>query len=133
MTKLENEFTKAFEKFFTAAPVNYDETIKNVAEYNAKFYEIALGAAKKNAAINQAWTKETLGKLDALTKVQDDVADYSKVATDIVSAQVQAAPEHISAFAEVAKSAQSDTIELMLSMGKEVQAEVAKTTGKKAA
>ncbi len=136
MNKIENEFTNAFEKLFTANPMNMQDAAKNVAEYNAKFSKIALDAAKKNAALSQAWANDTLGKMEALTKVQGEPADYAKVATDFVSAQTQASPEHVAAFTEVAKKAQADTVELMLAAGKEFQAEaaeVAKTASKQAA
>ena len=65
MNKIENDFTKAFEKFFSATPVNYEDAVKNVAEYNAKFSKIALEAAKKNAqASNESLLDEIAGQLD---------------------------------------------------------------------
>ena len=133
MNKIDNEFTKAFEKFFTVNPMNFQDAAKNVAEYNAKFSKIALDAAKKNAALSQAWANETLGKMEVFTKVQGEPTDYAKVAADFVSAQTQASPEHIAAFTEVAKKAQAETVELMLAAGKEFQAEAAKTASKQAA
>jgi len=44
-----------------------------------------------------------------------------------MSAQAQATPEHVAKFAEVAKSAQMATVELMMAAGKDFQAEAVKT------
>ena len=91
---------------------------------------------KKNAELSQAWTKDTLSKLEVATEVQKDPSDYAKVVSDIASSQAQTAPEHIAAFAEVAKKAQMDTVELMLATGKNVRDEataVVKKATKKAA
>ncbi len=64
--------------------------------------------------------------------MQNDPADYAKVATDFATAQGQSAPEHVAAFAEIAKNVQMETVELMLSAGKEVQAEAVKVAKKAA-
>ncbi len=130
MTKNTNEFTKALENMFATAPVNYDEIVKNAAEYNSKFSKIALDSAKNFADLSQAWAVDTFGKMDTLTKVQSEPADYAKVTAEFASAQAQAAPEHVAAFAEVAKKAQIETVELMLSAGKAMQAEVAEVAKK---
>ena len=132
MTKNANDFFASFEKMFAEAPVNYNDVMKNAAEFNSKLSKIALETAKKNAELSQVWATETLGKMDELTKVRNEPAEYAKVATDFVSAQAQTAPEHVAAFAEVAKKAQIETVEVMLAAGKEFQAEAA-SVAKKAA
>jgi phage-related protein len=103
------------------------DMINDAAEFGAKFNKIALDTAEKNAELSSAWMKESLAKYDAFTKVQAEPADYAKVVTDVVSAQAQATPEHVAKFAEVAKSAQMATVELMMAAGKDFQAEVAKS------
>jgi len=133
------DFTKAFENMFTAFPADmktFTDAFQNSTEFSGKFAKIALEAAEKNAELSQAWTKDTLAKLDVATEVKKDPSDYAKVVSDIASSQAQAAPEHIAAFAEVAKKAQMDTVELMLAAGKDAQAEataVVKKATKKAA
>jgi hypothetical protein len=125
MTNKANEFFNAFEKMFAETPVDYNAWIKNAAEYNSKLSKIALETAKKNAELSQVWAKDTLSKMDVLTKIQDEPADYAKMSADFVSAQTQSAPEHIAALADVAKKAQVETVELMLAAGKQLQTEVA--------
>ena len=133
------DFTKAFENMFSAFPTDmkaFSDVFQNGAEFSGKMAKIALSAAEKNAELSQAWTKDTLGKLETATEVQKDPSDYAKAVSDVASSQAQSAPEHIAAFAEVAKKAQMDTIELMLAAGKDVRdeaANVVKKATKKAA
>ena len=47
-----------------------------------------------------------------------------KIATDFVSSQTQNAPKHMAEFAEVAKKAQLETIDLMMKTGKDAQEEL---------
>ncbi len=127
------DFTKAFENMFSALPTDmktFTDAFQNGAELSGKMAKIALNAAEKNAELTQAWTKDTLGKLEAATEVQKDPSDYSKLVSDIASSQAQSAPEHIAAFAEVAKKAQMDTVELMLTAGKDVSKEAANVVKK---
>ena len=124
MTK--NTYENPFAKMFADMPVDmsaFNDAFKNSAAMGEKFAKVALAAAEKNAEISSKWTKDTLAKLSAASKVQAEPADYSKVATDFASASVEAASEHVAAFAEVAKKVQMDTVELMLAAGKEAQAE----------
>lgn len=123
------DFTKAFQDMFAGkfGDMNaVNDMVRDAAEFTAKFNKIALDTAEKNAELSSAWMKDTLAKYAAFTKVQAEPADYAKVAADVVSAQAQAAPEHVAKFAEVAKSAQMATVELMMAAGKEFQAEAAK-------
>ena len=53
-----------------------------------------------------------------------------KIATDYVSSQTQSAPKHIAEFAEVAKKAQLETIDLMMKAGKDAQEELTNVTKK---
>jgi phasin protein len=129
-TTFENPFASLFEN----APVDmgaFNDMFKNSAELGEKFSKVALVAAEKNAEIANNWTKDAITKLGGVAKAQADPADYSKAATDFASASVEAASEHVAAFAEVAKKVQMDTVELLMAAGKEAQAE-ATTAVKKA-
>jgi hypothetical protein len=54
----------------------------------------------------------------SLTKVKEEPADYTKAFSDFASAAAELAAENLAAFAEIAKKAQMDTVELMLAAGK---------------
>ena len=133
------DFTKAFEDFIKSTPADFTaftDMFKNTAEFTGKFSQIALDAAEKNAELSHKFTKDTLAKLEAVTKVQKEPADYAKVVSEFTSAQAQIAPERIAAFAEIAKKAQKDTVDLVMTAGKDAQADVSKAVkkaGRKAA
>ncbi len=131
MTK--KSFDNPFAKMFEDMPVDmniFNDAFKNVAELGEKFSNVALAAAEKNAEISNKWTKDTLAKMTSVAKTQEDPADYSKAVTDFASASVEAASEHVAAFAEVAKQVQMDTVELMMAAGKEAQAEASSAVKK---
>ena len=132
MTNTPNDFVKSFEKMFSEVPGNFNDIFKNSAQYNAKFYQVALDAARESAELTQAWTKDAINKAEKLAVVKDEPADYAKASADFVTGQLQSAPEHVAEFAEIAKKVQTKTVELMMAAGTELQAEVTKTATKAA-
>ncbi|MCB1386822.1 MAG: hypothetical protein KDJ80_12885 [Nitratireductor sp.] len=123
------DYTKMFQDVFAGkfGDMNaVNDLVRDSAELGAKLNKIALDTAEKNTELATAWMKDSIAKYGAFTKVQAEPADYAKVAADVFSAQAQAAPEHFAKFAEVAKSAQMATVELMMAAGKEFQADAVK-------
>jgi hypothetical protein len=90
---------------------------------NEKFAGVALKAAEKSAELSTKWTKDTLTKLTDVSKAKTEPADYAKAMTDFASAQAEVTAENMAAFAEIAKKVQTDTVELMMSAGKELSEE----------
>lgn len=132
MTKLQTpDFAKAFENLFASTDTSaFNDVFKNAAEFNSKISDIAIKAAEKNAELSQAWTKETLSKLETVAKPTTDPKEYAQVISEFTTAQAKATPEHITAFAEVAKQAQMDTMEVLLSAGQEAQTKATTATKK---
>lgn len=131
MANQDFDFAKATEEFFAAFKMDtkmFDDASKNVAEFNVKLGKIAVAAAKKNAELTNAWTTETLKTVEAANKVQKDPSAYSTVASEFASAQAQSLPEKLAAYAEVAKAAQLEAVELFVAAGKDIQAEVTAAT-----
>ncbi len=139
MTKQAFDFAKATEDFMGAFKIDtkvFDEAVKNAAEFNTKLVKIALTSAKKNTELTTAWTTETLKKVEAANKVQKEAGDYVAVATDLAKEQIEALPEKLTAYVDVAKAAQQDATELFVAAGKDIQADVVaktKEAAKKAA
>lgn len=136
MAKQDFDFAKATEEFFGAFKMDtkmFDDAAKNAAEFNVKLGKIALATAKKNIDLTNAWTAETLKSVEASNKVQKDPSAYATVASEFVTAQAQALPEKLSAYAEVAKAAQLEAVELFVAAGKDIQAEVTAATNEIAA
>ena len=59
-------------------------------------------------------------------------ADYAKAMSDFASAAAELAAEHMAAFAEVAKKVQMDTVDLMLTAGKDMASDAQKVAEKAA-
>ena len=91
---------------------------KNSAVLGEKLTGVALSTAEKSAEISNTWTKQTLAKLNNLSKNPVDPADYSKSLTDFASAQAEVAAENLAAYAKIAKKVQLDTIEVMMAASK---------------
>ena len=125
-----DEYTKNFEKFSTQNPFLSSHSLDGILEFNSKLSKIALETIKKNTELSQEWSKETLNSLETFTKTQKNPSDYSKVINDFVTQQTQSSPKHIAEFAEIAKQAQLDTIDLYMSAGKEMNEEMTKTAKK---
>lgn len=102
-----------------------EDVFKNQAALNEKLSGVALDAAEKSAEISSKWTKETLAKLNDMSKAKSDPADYAKAMTDFASASAEVAAENMAAFAEVAKKVQAETVELLMAAGKDMQEETA--------
>ena len=107
-----------------------EDAFKNQAALNEKLSGIALAAAEQSAEISSKWTKDTLTKLGDVSKARTEPADYAKALTDFTSANAEVTAEHMAAFAEVAKKAQMDTVEMMMAAGKDMQEETAKAVQK---
>ena len=135
MTKYaQPDFAKAFEEMIKAAPADltaFNNAFKNTAEIGGKFGKIALEAAEKNAELSHEWTKDTLAKIEAVTKVQKDPTGYAKTVSEVAQEQAKETPERVAAFAEIVKQAQMETLNLILTAGKDAQNE-AKRAMKKA-
>ena len=126
-----DEYTKNFEKFSTQNPFLSSHSLDGILEFNSKLSKIALDTFKKNTELSQEWSKETLNSLETFTKTQKNPSEYSKVINDFVTQQTQSSPKHSAEFAEIAKKAQLDTIDLYMSAGKEMNEEMTKTAKKK--
>ena len=133
------DFTKAMQDMMAGFPVNtgsFQDALKVQGAISEKLTRVMLDAAERSAEISARWTKDSIERLSELAAVKNDPADYAKSVSDFTSASAEIAAAHMSAYAEIAKKAQMDTVDLMLSAGKdaaEVQNTAAKTTAKKAA
>jgi len=117
------DYTKMMKDMMGAFPVDMSamqDAFKTQATLADKMSKVALEAAEKSTEISSTWTKDTIGKLSAVTDVKSEPTDYSKAMTDFASAQAEMAAENMAAFAEVAKKVQMETVELMLAAGKDM-------------
>jgi hypothetical protein len=115
------DYSKMFKDMMGAFPMDMtamQESFRTAATYGEKFSRVALEAAEKSNEISSKWTRDTLAKMADLSRFKEEPADYTKALTDFASAEVEMMAETASAFAEVAKKVQMETVELMLAAGK---------------
>ena len=133
MTTKTPDFAKAFQDVLAAFPVDasaFQNAFKTQAAVGEKLTKVALEAAEKSTEISSKWAKETIAKLSGAAKAKAEPADYTKAATDFASAAAEMASENMAAFAEVAKKVQMDTVDLMLTAGKDLASDAQKAAEK---
>jgi hypothetical protein len=122
------DYTKMMKDMMGSFPMDtsaMQDAFKSQAALAEKMSKVALEAAEKSTEVSTKWTKATLAKVGEVSTVKEDPADYSKAMTDFASASAEMAAEHVTAFAEIAKKVQMDTVELMMAAGKDMQEETA--------
>lgn len=99
------------------------EAFKASAAYGEQFSRIALAAAEQSAELSSKWTRETLAKLGDVSKTKDTAADYGKAMSDFAQAQASMLNEQLTAFAEIARKLQTETLEVVMNAAKEASEE----------
>ena len=127
------DFTKAFQDMIGKFPVDtssFQEAFRTQSALNERLTRISLQAAERSAEISAQWTKDTIARFGELTASKEEPAEYAKAVSDFASAAAEAAAEHMAAYAEVAKQVQMDTVDLMLTAGKDIAADAQKVAEK---
>ncbi|MFC3628273.1 Phasin [Paracoccus angustae] len=120
------DFAKTFQDMMANFPVDtssFQEAVKSQGVLGEKLARVALSAAERSTDISARWAKDTIARMGELAVVKQEPSDYAKSLSDFASASAEVAAEHMAAFAEVAKKVQMDTVDLMLTAGKDVAAE----------
>jgi len=121
------DFTAVFKDMMGSFPVDtkaMEDAFKTQTTLAEKMSAVSLDAAHKSTELSAKWAADTLSKMQELTKAKAEPADYAKSMTDFASASAESAAEHMAAFAEIAKSVQTKTMELMLAAGKDASEEM---------
>jgi hypothetical protein len=121
-----NDFSKMMQDMMGAFPVDpkaMQDVFRTQAQLGERMSKVYLEAAEKSADVSTKWTKSALAKMGEVSTVKEEPADYAKSVTDFASASAELAAEHLSAYAEIAKRVQLETVELMLAAGKDLSAE----------
>ena len=117
------DFTATLKEMMGAFPMDtaaFEDAWKTSAGYSEKATSIALDAAGKTTDISMGWTMETLGRMGELAKAKPAPTDYAQAMADFASAQMTSVSDHMTALTDVARTMQAETLELMMSAGKEV-------------
>ena len=115
---------------FTFENVGIEKAFKNSAVLNEKLLNVALEAASKSTEISTAWAKNTIGKLQAVSSAKEEPANYVAAMTEFASNQAELASENVTAFTEIAKKVQMETVEIIMAAGKEMTEEASSAVKK---
>ena len=117
------DFTKTYQDMMANFPIDtssVQEAMKSQSVLSEKLARVALGAAERSTEISAQWAKDSISRMGELAVVKEEPSEYAKSFSDYASASAELAAEHMAAFAEVAKKVQMDTVDLMLTAGKDM-------------
>lgn len=127
------DFTKTMQDLMANFPVDtssMQDAFKTQSALNEKLSRVALSAAERSTEISAQWAKDSIARIGELTAKKDDATAYAKAFTDFANASAETAAEHMSAFAEVAKKLQMETVDLLMAAGKTLADDAQKTAEK---
>lgn len=127
------DFTKTMQDMMAKFPVDtssFQEAFKSQTVLGEKMAKVALAAAERSTEISAQWAKDTIARMGELTSTKEEPAEYAKAVSDFATAAAEMAAEHMASFAEVAKKVQMDTVDLMLTAGKDLAADAQKVAEK---
>ncbi|MCF3973924.1 Phasin [Paracoccus salsus] len=129
------DFTKTMQDMMANLPVDtssFQDAFKSQGVLGEKLARVALSAAERSTEISAQWAKDSISRMGELAVVKAEPSDYTKAVSDYASASAEVAAEHMAAFAEVAKKVQMDTVDLMLTAGKDMASDAQKAAEKAA-
>ena len=127
------DYTKNFQDMMSNFPVDtssFQEAFKSQGVLGEKLARVALAAAERSTEISAQWAKDSIARLGEVASAKDEPAEYTKSFSDFATASAEVAAEHMAAFAEVAKKLQMDTVDLMLTAGKDIASDAQKVAEK---
>ncbi|MDO5648830.1 Phasin [Paracoccus sp. (in: a-proteobacteria)] len=127
------DFTKTVQDMMQNFPIDTSsmhEALKSQGLLAERLAKVALSAAERSTEISAQWAKDTIARMGEVTAVKEEPSEYAKAMTDFASASAELAAEHMAAYAEVAKKVQMDTVDLMLTAGKDMASDAQKAAEK---
>ena len=115
-----NKLMKDMMGNFPFDTVAIEKAVKKSASLNEKLAKLALDAAGTSTEISTSWANETFDRLRVTVESKDEQVDYGKAMVDFWSAQTEIATKKMELFSDVLKKAQMETLEFMVSAGKDM-------------
>lgn len=106
------------------------DAFKSSAAMGETMSKVALEAAEKSAEVSSKWTKDTLTKIGDLSAAKTAPEDGNEALKSFAESSAQQASQNLAAFAEIAQQVQKETLDLLMSAGKEFGAEASEAVKK---
>lgn len=111
------DYTKAFSNMASTLPLSpatmYD-TYQKASTNFEKAINIALNATSEVVDINDRWARDTLAKAKSVAEEKPSPESMVKVIQDYASFTWEASAQYLASYAEVARKAQMDAVELAI-------------------
>jgi hypothetical protein len=104
------QFTKFMPDFANAAP------LKAFTDMQAKYRAVAIEALNKNVELTTAWMTDAAKDATTLLTPEAQPTAYAKKAGELAQATMQDIPARLFAYAEVAKKAQTELLDTVVSL-----------------
>lgn len=127
------DLTKTMQDMMQNLPVDtssMQDAFRTQSQLGERMSRVALEAAERSTEISAQWAKDTIARVGELAAVKDQPADYAKAMSAFATAASELASQHMAAFAEVAKRVQMDTVDLMVTAGKDIAEDAQQTADK---
>lgn len=127
------DFAKTMQDMMANFPIDtssMQDAMKSQSLLGEKLAKVALTAAERSTEISAQWAKDSIARMGEMTSKKEEPADYAKAMSDFASSSAEMAAEHMAAYAEVAKKVQMDTVDLMLTAGKDMASDAQKVAEK---
>ncbi len=123
------DFTKNFEQFskFTPDFANAGP-LKAFTDMAAKYRAVTIEAMNKNVELTTAWMQDAAKDATTLLTTEAQPTAYAKKAGEVAQAAMQDIPARLMAYAEVAKKAQTELLDTVVSLTPKAVEEAAERT-----
>ena len=115
-----NKLMKDMMGNFPFDTVDIEKAVKKSVSLNEKLANVSLDVAGTSTEISTSWANESFDKVRVAAESKDEPLDYGKVMMDFWSAQTKIATKKMDLFSDVLKKAQMETVQLMVSVGKDM-------------
>ncbi len=112
------EYTKNIENMTSINVEEQTKLMKPLLETQSKLSKVAIDTAKENIVASQSWVNETIAALEGFMKTSVGASGPVAASTEFTKSQVEAAPKHFAVFSDIAKSAQSEAMDILLNASK---------------
>lgn len=115
------DVTAMFKDAMAAFPIDGSATegaFKSTAALNEKLSTVTLDAVGKSADVSSAWAHDIVKLMTEASKAKSGPADYMQAMSNFAAGYSKLASTHMAAFAEIAKTAQADSMALMTDAAK---------------
>ena len=123
------DFSKSFEQFSKFTPDFGNATpLKAFTDMAAKYRAVAVEAMNKNVELTTAWMQDAAKDATTLLTTEAQPTAYAKKAGEVAQAAMQDIPARLFAYAEVAKKAQTELFDTVVSLTPKAVEEAAERT-----